>query len=293
MELLVTLSNKYNLEKLKSCGVDGVIFGSKFSLRFKYDENEMDEINRYCLDNKLKRYVSIDAFISEKDIDEFTAYLIYLKELKLDGIYFTDIDVFNLAKRIEMSKGLIFDPDTLMTNSLDAAFFIKQDVGVVLARELTFDEIEQIIKRNEKKIDLQVFGHLKMSNSKRKFLTNYFNHIGMPKNFVGNKDLRIVEENRNYSLPIVEDEFGTRIYTDYCLLMYEELAKLKPFINRAIIEDSFISFDIIIDVIKDIRRLTEDNAEFLRDSLTNKYPNENFSKGYLDTRTTKTKEDNG
>lgn len=292
MELLATLSNINNLEKLKNSGVDGVIFGSKFSLRFNYSLDELKKISVYCHENRIKKYVSIDAFISEKQLDDLVEYLVFLKELRLDGIYFTDLGVFNLAKQVDMFKGLIFDPDTLITNSLDAAFFIKQDVGVVLARELTFKEIEEIVKRNPGEVDLQVFGYLKMSYSKRKFLTNYFKHIGEEKNFAGNKDLRIVEENRDYNLPIVEDDFGTRIYSDYCLLMYEELTKLRPYIKRAIVEDSFLDSNIIIDVVKDIRRLTGENAAFLKDSLINKYPNVTFSKGYLQQKTTKTKEEN-
>lgn len=292
MELLCTLSKLENFEKIINSGCDGIIFGSAFSLRFNYNLEQFRLINDYCKKHNVKRYISIDAMIFEDDRASLYDYFDLLSELNPDGIYFTDLGIISIAKRVNMTDKLIYDPDTLMTNSVDAAFYLKQNIGVVLARELSFSEVFNIIKRLPGQVDMQVFGHLKMSYSKRRFLSNYFKHIGTDYNVDGLKNIRIVEENRNYSLPIVEDHFGTRIYSDYVLMMYKELASLKGSIKRAIVDDSFVDSDIVFDVIKDIKRLTTDNAQFLQDTLVNKYPKEVFSNGYLDTKTTKTKEEN-
>ena len=75
---------------------------------------------------------------------------------------------------------------------------------------------------------MQVFGHLKMSYSRRKFLGNYFKHIGSDVDLTNKRDVLLVEENRDYSLPIIEDRYGTRIYTDYIFLMHERDFVLKP-----------------------------------------------------------------
>ena len=290
MELLCTLSKMSNLEKIVNSGCDGVIFGSAFSLRFNYNLEEMKIISEYCKSHDVKRYISIDAMIFEDDRVTLYDYFDFLRRLKPDGIYFTDLGIVNIAKRVGLLSKLIYDPDTLMTNSVDASFYLKQGIDVVLARELSFPEVFDIVKRLPNKVDMQVFGHLKMSYSKRQFLTNYFKHLDEEVNVSGKKTIRIVEENRNYSLPIVEDKYGTRIYSDYVLLMYNELAHLKSAIKRAIVEDSFVDINIVTDVIKDIRRLTEENSQFLTDALVNKYQDEEFSNGYLEIKTTKTKE---
>lgn len=292
MEILITLSDMKNLKRMGQYAPDGIIFGSLFSTRFKYSKVKFERINAYCLENNIKRYINVDAFIYEHDKGDLYKYFEYLKEINLDGIYFSDLGIINVAKRLGMADKLIYDPDTLMTNSLDVAFYLKQGLGVVLARELSLKEVLNIIKNNPRKLDMQVFGHLKMSNSRRGFLTNYFKHLGQEINIKNKKTIRLIEENRNYTLPIIEDEYGTRIYTDYCFIMYREIAYLKDYIKRVIIDDNFIEGDIALEMIRDLRRINIDNSDYLYKTLAERYPYINLSSAYLYQKTTKKKEEN-
>ncbi len=292
MELLVTLSHFDNLKRLTKKDVDGVIFGGPFSLRFKYNLDEIRQINKYCLNNNLKRYVTLDTFIFEKDKVAIYEYLDFLKELNIDGLYFTDLGVVLMAGEAFKNK-LIYDPDTLLTNSLDVNFYSKQNIGTVLSRELCLDEINKIVENNLNRVDMQVFGHLKMSYSRRKFLSNYFKHVGSNLDLTNKRDVLLVEENRDYSLPIIEDRYGTRIYTDYIFLMYQELVPLKDKIKRAIVDDTFIGdFNLVCDVLRDLRRLSVDNYGFLYRNLVAKYKDYDFSDGYLYKKTSNVKEGN-
>ena len=293
MEILLTLSKIDNLSKAKQYAVDGLIFGGEFSLRFDYSKEEMVSISNYCHENGIKRYIALDAFIFEGDKTAFYEYFDFIKALNPDGIYFTDLGVLSVAKRLGIAQKLIYDPDTLLTNSLDVGFYLKQGIGVVLARELELKEVLDIISNYIDSVDMQVFGYLKMSSSKRKFLTNYFNYLKTARDIKGKKNIRLVEETRNESYPVIEDDYGTRIYTDYCLLMYRELAYIKHVIRRAIVDDLFIEDnDLAFEVIRDIRRMTPENAEFLLEALKERHPNVNFSAGYLHQKTSKTKEEN-
>ena len=289
MELLVTLSHFDNLKRLTKKDVDGVIFGGPFSLRFKYNLDEIRQINKYCLNNNLKRYVTLDTFIFEKDKVAIYEYLDFLKELNIDGLYFTDLGVVLMAGEAFKNK-LIYDPETLLTNSLDVNFYSKQNIGTVLSRELCLDEINKIVENNLNRVDMQVFGHLKMSYSRRKFLSNYFKHVGSNLDLTNKRDVLLVEENRDYSLPIIEDRYGTRIYTDYIFLMYQELVPLKEKIKRAIVDDTFIGdFNLVCDVLRDLRRLSVDNYGFLYRNLVAKYKDYDFSDGYLYKKTSNVK----
>lgn len=292
MEIVVTLKSLNNLNKIKQSGADGIIFGGPFSLNFDYSLDELNIINTFCLTNNIKRYISIDTFIFENDKVALYQYFELLKKLDVDGIYFADLGIIDISRDYGLSDRLIYDPNTLITNSLDAAFYLNKGIDVVLARELSLDEVKKILYKLPKQIDMQVFGHLRMSYSKRKFLSNYFKHLDINMNVENKKTLRLLEENRSYSLPIIEDKFGTRIYTDYILLMYEELIELSPYIKRAILDDTFIfENDLVFNIIKDIKRLTEENIKFLINNINNKYPNLNFSKGYLYKKTSLLKEE--
>ncbi len=291
MEILLTLKNMDNLFKIAYKEIDGLVFGGPFSLCFDFDLEQIKKINEYCLNNGVKRYITVDTFICEGDKVALYEYFDFLKEINPDGIYFTDLGVIKAASNVGLGNCLIYDPDTLMTNSLDVNFYARQKIGIVLARELTLEEVNKIVDKNPNEVDMQVFGHLKLSYSKRKFLSNYFKHIDSDVNVEGKRSIRLIEENREYSLPVIEDKYGTRIYSDYILLMYKELVPLKNKLKRVILNDIFIENNgIIFDVARDIRRLTQENAEFLYSNLINKYPNVPFSTGYLYKKTSKVKE---
>lgn len=292
MELLVTLSNINLLNKYTKGNVDGLLFGGPLSLRFNYSLKEIEMINEYCLKESLKRYVTIDAFISEYDRVLVNDYLEFLKKLDVDGIYFTDLGIINVAGGVDLTNKLIYDPDTLLTNSLDVNFFLRQGIGTVLARELSFDEVKDILEKNPAKCDMQVFGHLKMSYSKRQFMTNYFKYIGKEVDILNKRSIRLVEEHRNYKLPIIEDKYGTRIYSDYVLLMYKEYLELRPLLKRAIIDDTFIEKnELTLAALRDYKRVSDMNAEFLEENITALYNNVSFSNGYLSNKTSKVKEE--
>lgn len=292
METLVTLSKIDRLERYTKNDVDGLLFGGPLSLRFNYSLSEIDAINKYCIREGLKRYIVVDAFVSEFDKAVVNDYFNFLKGLNVDGIYFTDLGIISVASAYELGDRLIYDPDTLLTNSLDINFYLRQGIGAVLARELSYDEVLKILNNNPGKCDMQVFGHLKMSYSKRRFMTNYFNYLGKDVDILGKRNITLIEENRNYRLPILEDEYGTRIYSDYIFLMYKEFVSLKPLLKRAIIDDTFIDdTSLIFAILRDVKRVSDVNAVFLEENVVSKYGNYQFSNGYLSNKTSKVKEE--
>lgn len=290
MELLVTLRNTKDIEKLKSA-CDGFIVGNLFSSGYHFTINDISNINKYCKQNNIKLYIAIENFISEDDKVQLLNYMDYINRLDVDGIYFHDFGVCDAAKTLGMKTKLIYDGQTIICNSLDVNFYLSKGIdSVVLSRELTLSELTGIVKNNPECCDLMIFGHPRMSYSKRKFLTNYFKQINTNYDFVNSESLYLVEEKRDYKLPIIEEESGTKIYTDYVYQMYAELPNIKQYIKRGIVDTLFIDDDRIATVLRDLRRVTNENASFLYENLTSKYP-DNYSTGYLYQKTNITKDE--
>lgn len=292
MELLVTLKEKEILDKLLLMRIDGIIFGGPFSMKYNYSLDEIKEISDYCNNKNLKKYISVDTFIGEYDLTKLEEYLELISSLNIDGIYFNDLAVINCAKKYGLDNKLIYDTNTLMTNSNDIGFYIDKGIDTVLARELTLDEIIEIIKKYPYKLDMQVFGYLRMSYSKRKFLSNYFKYINKDVNIINKEDLTLVEETRNYKCPIKETEYGTVIYTDYVFLMYEEFIYLNKLLKRCIIDSEFIDNETLLDLLRDAKRITTENVEYLKTAFIHKHTNYDFSTGYLYQKTVNKKEEN-
>ena len=290
MELLVTLRNTKNFEFLhKVC--DGIIVGSQFCSGYKYNIGDLRKIRTICKENGLKFYVEISNFISEDEKMDLFQYIYFLKNLDVDGIYFHDLAVYNVASSYDMTSKLIYDGQTVMCNSLDASYFLSKGInGVVLSRELTYNEVTNMVKANPNRLDMVVFGHLRMSYSRRKFLSNYFKEIDRDFENNSSRSLYLVEEKRDYKMPIIEDESGTKIYTDYIFEMYREFVELKPYLKRAIVDSMFIDEDTILYVLNNHYHMNSDNVNSLLYDLITKIP-DNYSEGYLYQKTNITKDE--
>lgn len=290
MELLVTLRNIKDIDRYKYV-CDGFIVGSLFSCAYNYTFEELKKIHDYCKENKLKFYLCIDNFISEDDFSSLYDYFDFIKGINVDGIYFHDLGLYNVAKKYNLANKLIYDGYTVLCNSVDVVYYMSKGInGVVLSRELTFSEIDNIVRNNERCCDVEIFGHTRLSYSKRKFLTNYFKEINSSYDYFNSNTLSLIEEKRNYRMLIIEDESGTKIFTDYILQMYRELPIIKPYIKRGIVDTLFINDDRIISVLRDFKHVTNENASFLLEGLNTKYP-DNYSTGYLYQKTNITKDE--
>ena len=287
MEILLTLCRKELLDKINTDVVDGVIFGSAFTNKFHYDLIDIKEINIRCKELGLKRYISIDSMICENDKASLFHYFDLLTNINPDGIYFADLGIIPVATSFGFATKLIYDPVTLISNSIDAAFYLKQNIGVVLNRELTYEENLHILTKFEKECDMQIFGHLRMSISKRKFLSNYFSQIDKAVDIKDSDDIYLIEENREYHLPIRETKYGTEIYSDNVLCLYNELPTLKDNIKRAIVDSDFVDEKLVLRFLKELKSLNGDNAKDLFDKLVKDYPYVDSGFMYKKVMTTK------
>lgn len=290
MELLFTLRRLEPLEKLLPFA-DGIVTGRYFTTGYHLSLDEIRQASRFCKAFHKKFYIVMDDFISEDEKMLMYDYLDFIDSIDVDGIFFHDLGVYNAAKSYGMLSKLIYDGKTVLCNSLDSAFLLDQGIdSVMFSRELTFEEVKEIVKNLSGRVNMQIFGHLRMSYSKRNFLSNYFRQIGKDYDFKGKETLSLVEEQREYKMPIVEDEDGTYIYSDYVFEMFSEISELKNDLKRGIVDTLFIEDDALIaQVLRDYKRVSATNGKFIRDSFLHNHPG-NYSSGYLYQKTNISKE---
>ena len=288
--MLFTLRRLEPLEKLLPFA-DGIVTGRYFTTGYHLSLDEIRQASRFCKAFHKKFYIVMDDFISEDEKMLMYDYLDFIDSIDVDGIFFHDLGVYNAAKSYSMLSKLIYDGKTVLCNSLDSAFFLDQGIdSVMFSRELTLDEVKEITKNLSGRVNMQIFGHLRMSYSKRNFLSNYFKQIGKDYDFKGKETLSLVEEQREYKMPIVEDEDGTYIYTDYIFEMFSEICDLRNDLKRGIVDTLFIEDDALIaQVLRDYKRVSGSNAGFIRDSFLHNHPG-NYSSGYLYLKTNIAKE---
>lgn len=229
-----------NMEKLKMAfiyGADAVyIGGEKFGLRAQAGNFSIDDIKKATefsrrLDRKL--YVTVNIIPHNEDLYDLPDYLLELEKAGVDAIIISDPGVLMIAKDTIPDMELHLSTQANNTNYKSAEFWHELGVKrIVLARELSFFEIKEIINKTPKTLEFEAFVHGAMciSYSGRCLLSNYM--VGRDANrgecaHPCRYKYYIVEEKRpGQYMPIEDDERGAYIFNSKDLCMIEHIPEL-------------------------------------------------------------------
>ncbi len=178
VELLAPAGNFEKLQAALTYGADAVYIGGKnFSLRAYGDNFSEDEILKaveFTHKRGKKIYVAANVFAHNADIDELGKYFTFLDGAGVDAVLISDLGVFTLAKSLTKNLELHVSTQANVTNYRTVNFF--KEIGasrVVLARELTLEEILEIKNKTSAEIEIFVHGAMCISYSGRCYLSHY------------------------------------------------------------------------------------------------------------------------
>ncbi|WP_010292893.1 peptidase U32 family protein [Clostridium senegalense] len=229
-----------NLEKLKTAinfGADAVYLGgSKLNLRAfadNFSNEELKEGIKYAHDREKKVYVTLNVFPHNEDLEGLEEYLKELYELGTDAIIVSDPGIIMTAREVVPELEIHLSTQANNVNYKSAIFWHKQGVKrIVLARELTLEEVTDIKNKIPESLDLEIFVHgsMCMSYSGRCLLSNYMTGRDSNRGACAQPcryKYKLVEEKRNEEyFPIMEDDRGTYIMNSKDLCMIEYIPEL-------------------------------------------------------------------
>lgn len=236
-ELLIPAGSLENLIIAVEYGADAVyIGGEEFGLRAKaknFSQEDMVEGIRYAHEHGVKVYVTANIIAHNDDLEGVSNYFKQLKIIKPDAIIIADPGILEIAKAEIPEIEMHLSTQANNTNYASMNFWHKQGVKrVVLARELSFKEIETIRLKTPRDLDLEAFVHGAMciSYSGRCLLSNYMTSRDANKGACSHPcrwTYHLVEETRpGEYMPVYEDERGTYIYNSKDLCMIEHIDQL-------------------------------------------------------------------
>jgi len=240
MKKIELLAPAGDLEKLKIAidyGADAVYFGGEmFGLRAAAKNFSIDEIKEgveyaKARDKKVPRTINI--FAHNEDIAELELYLNQLKDIPIDAFIVSDPGIVMMIKEAIPDAEIHLSTQANMTNYKTAEFWHKQGVKrIVLARELTFEEIRELRERLPETLELESFiqGAMCISYSGRCLLSNFMIERDANRGECAHPcrwKYHLVEEQRpGEYFPIEEDERGTYILNSRDLCMIEHIPDL-------------------------------------------------------------------
>ncbi len=161
-EILAPAGNMECFKAAIDFGADAVyLAGKKFGLRAFASNFTDDEISEACeiAHRKGKRiYITVNSLLKDSEFGEIEAYLKKLKDTGVDAVIITDPGLIPILNDIGLEIHLSTQSSTM--NSRSAAFWHSQGVKrIILARELSFDEIEEIVRNKPATLQLEAFIH--------------------------------------------------------------------------------------------------------------------------------------
>lgn len=237
VELLAPAGSREKLDTAIHFGADAVyVGGANFGLRAyadNFDEEGLKNAVDYAHSKGRRVYVTANIFARNSDFAPYREYLSYLKKIGVDAVIVTDTGLVwrTLEWQPDMEVHLSTQANT--TNGHTVAFWAKQGVKrVVLARELSLEEIKEIKDMVGGSVELETFVHGAMciSYSGRCLLSNYL--TGRDSNRgecvqACRWEYKFAEASRpNNPLTLMEDEKGSYILNSRDLNMIRHVKEL-------------------------------------------------------------------
>ena len=240
MDKIELLAPAGDLEKLKTAvdyGADAVYFGGElFSLRAGAGNltiPQMEEGIAYAHARNVRCYLTLNIFAHNEDILPLEDYLIKIKALDIDAFIVSDPGIMLMIREVMPQAEIHLSTQANMTNYKTARFWQQQGVKrIVLARELTFEEIRLLRQKLPEEMELEAFvqGAMCISYSGRCLLSNFMIERDANRGQCAHPcrwKYALVEEQRpGEYYPVEEDERGTYILNSRDLCMIEHIPEL-------------------------------------------------------------------
>ena len=242
-ELLAPAGDFERMQIAIAYGADAVyLSGTSFGLRANAKNFTSDELKTaigYAHQHDVRVYVTANIFAHNQDIDQMTGYFRSLADMGADAFIISDPGVFTLAKKEAPDIEIHISTQANTTNYSSAKFWHSLGASrIIMARELSVDEISEISKKSDIALECFVHGAMCMSYSGRCMLSRYMSagrsgaardaNLGAcahPCRY--NYRLYAEEVSRpGHFMPIEENERGTDIFGAEDLCMVEHIPDL-------------------------------------------------------------------
>ena len=228
-ELLAPAGKKEKCKIALRYGADAVYLGGKmFGLRAfanNFSIEEIAEAAAYAHGLGKKVYVTVNIFAHNEDLARLPDYLLELQQAGVDALLISDLGVWNVARQTVPEMPL--HVSTQANTSNWAAVQAWKALGaerVVLARELSLEEIREIGARTDVELEAFVHGAMCISYSGRCLLSSYLTGRDGNRGACAQAcrwEYSLIEKNRSdEGFDIEEDERGTYVMNskDLCLI---------------------------------------------------------------------------
>ncbi|MBR6826448.1 MAG: U32 family peptidase [Oscillospiraceae bacterium] len=230
-ELLAPAGDMERLKMSVLYGADAVyLAGTSFGMRSfagNFSPEELPEAVRFAHDHGVKVHVTVNTMPRGNELVDLPAHLEQLNEVGVDALIIADLGVFRMAEKYAPRCERHMSTQVSIANAACATAWYEMGAKrVVLARELSLEEVAAIRQNTPKELEIETFAHGAMcvSYSGRCLLSNYMTGRDSNRGACAQPcryQYALMEEKRpGEYFPVFEDEKGTYIMNsrDMCMI---------------------------------------------------------------------------
>ena len=241
MKKIELLSPAGDMERLKMAvlyGADAVyLAGTAFGMRAfagNFSPEELPQAVAYAHSKGVKVHVTVNTMPRNEEAAQLPAYLEQMQDAGVDALILADLGAFMLAgKYAPKCQRHISTQQSIANYECAQSWFDLGAQRVVLARELSLEEIRTIRQKTSPELEIETFGHGAMcvSYSGRCLLSNYMTGRDSNRGACAQPcryQYALMEEKRpGEYFPVFEDEKGTYILNSRDMCMIDHLRELQ------------------------------------------------------------------
>ena len=208
MKLLIEVSQKNNLYLDNTDGIILALDNYSVESIVSFSVSEIKEIRK---NTSKEIFVKINKNLMNDDIDTVRNILIELDNIGINGVFFYDLAILELKRELGLKLDLVWNQTHMVNNYKTCDYYYSKGVKyALLGKEITLDEIIEIINKSNITSMVEVVSKPSVAFSKRKLITNYYKDLGKDRS----NELIITEKVTNSNYHLVEDSNGTSFYLD-------------------------------------------------------------------------------
>lgn len=236
-ELLAPAGDMERLRMAVLYGADAVyLAGTSFGMRSfagNFSPEELPKAVAWAHSHGVRVHVTVNTMPRNKEASRLPAYLEQLQEAGVDALIVADLGAFTMAGRYApRCERHISTQASIANYACAAAWYDLGAKRVILARELSLDEIREIREKVPSELELEAFVHGAMcvSYSGRCLLSNYMTGRDSNRGACAQPcryQYCLMEEKRpGEYFPVFEDEKGTYIMNSRDMCMIDHVGEL-------------------------------------------------------------------
>lgn len=230
-----------SFEKAKTAflyGADAIYCGtSTLSLRSRVeiDDNELARIIKYAHSINKKVYVALNIYARDNMYEDVKKQAKILEEINADGVIISDGGVLETVKEVAPNLPLHISTQANTVSAHTCKFWYNNGAKrIILARELSKDEINEIMKNKPEDLEIEMFVHgaICYAYSGRCHLSDFLAGRGANLGDCAQScrwayNLYLEEKNNpGNMMPVEQDEYGTYILSSKDMCLIKELPEI-------------------------------------------------------------------